>query len=402
MLFPLLRLCCVQLSLVGLVHAQDLSVPSSWRKPSNSRPLSERITISQNAIDAILPQLGSGTGEFNGLGYWQSGNAWSAAANHDEYANQTTFQSSVVANLQNAFSLWLDYDKFGSEYFMKYNDDALWWAQASLYSYRVYGDTTLLAHAEATWDNIAPFALTAASASAGSIPGKTFTIEPTCDGITMAGGVFWRPTPDDQSINSITTGLYMTLSATLAEITKDVKYTNAAIASANWIKSLNINGNNIVLDTINGHDCTRSASDWLFTYNSGKFIEGLSVLADVTGDSQWRTLMINIVAAAVKSGAWQGSDGIITEGVSTTSDNDGVGFKAVFIRGLNEAYTRNPSNQDLRTLIHSYINVQASQSENFAANGSTYSSNWHGPPQAFTAWGQLAALDVMVSAISAN
>ncbi|KAG6867345.1 hypothetical protein C0993_004153 [Termitomyces sp. T159_Od127] len=106
----------------------------------------------------------------------------------------------------------------------------------------------------------------------------------------MAGGVFWRPTADDQSINSITTGLYMTVSAILAEITNDVQYTNAAIASANWIKSLNINADNIVLDTVNGHDCTRSASNWLFTYNSGKFIEGLSVLADVTSDSQWNTL----------------------------------------------------------------------------------------------------------------
>ncbi|KAG6867344.1 hypothetical protein C0993_004152 [Termitomyces sp. T159_Od127] len=112
--------------------------------------------------------------------------------------------------------------------------------------------------------------------------------------------------------------------------------------------------------------------------------------------------MVDIVAAAVKSSAWQGSDGIITEGVSTTSDNDGVGFKAVFIRGLNEAYARNPSNLNLRTLIQSYINVQYNALLDLAANGSTYSSNWHGPPQDFTAWGQLAALDVLTSAISAN
>lgn len=37
--------------------------------------------------------------------------------------------------------------------------------------------------------------------------------------------------------------------------------------------------------------------------------------------------MINILNAAVKTTAWEGSDGIITEGVSTTSNNDGVGFK---------------------------------------------------------------------------
>ncbi|KAG6867346.1 hypothetical protein C0993_004154 [Termitomyces sp. T159_Od127] len=123
------------------------------QKPSNSRPLSELITISQNAIDAILPQLGPGTGEFNGLGYWQSGNVWSATANHDKFANTVTFESSVAENLRNVFSLWPNYDKFGIH---RFNDDALWWAQAALYAYRVYNDTTLLAHAEATWNNVSP------------------------------------------------------------------------------------------------------------------------------------------------------------------------------------------------------------------------------------------------------
>lgn len=84
---------------------------------------------------------------------------------------------------------------------------------------------------------------------------------------------------------------------------------------------------------------------------------------------------INILNAAVKTTAWEGADGIITEGVSTTSNNDGVGFKgsfvhsllystkklaklAIFIRGIHEAWTRNPNNTALRTLIHSYGDVQ--------------------------------------------
>ena len=31
-----------------------------------------------------------------------------------------------------------------------------------------------------------------------------------------------------------------------------------------------------------------------------------------------------------------------------------------------------------------------------------YSAAWHGPPMPFTTWGQLAALDVLNSAIGAN
>lgn len=39
--------------------------------------------------------------------------------------------------------------------------------------------------------------------------------------------------------------------------------------------------------------------------------------------------MINTLAAAVKNTAWQGTDGIITEGSDNNTNNDGVGFKGM-------------------------------------------------------------------------
>lgn len=83
--------------------------------------------------------------------------------------------------------------------------------------------------------------------------------------------------------------LFLTLSAYLAQAKGDSKYTNAAIAASNWIRNANTNANNIVLDTIHAKDCSRSPDNWLFTYNSGKYIEGTSVLAAVTKDSSWLT-----------------------------------------------------------------------------------------------------------------
>ncbi len=56
------------------------------------------------------------------------------------------------------------------------------------------------------------------------------------------------------------------------------------------MQALQINSNGILLDSINGHDCSRSPAMWLFTYNNGKFIEGLSVLANVTNDDTWSNL----------------------------------------------------------------------------------------------------------------
>lgn len=383
------------LALVSSSAAQDLGVPLSWRKFSNSRPKSERITIAQNAINQITPQLDSGTGEFNGIGFWQSGNVWSVLANQDRLAGTTTNKALVLKNLNLVFSRTTHYDKF------QFNDDAMWWAQAALYAHRAYNDNTMLAHAVDVWTHVTDYVITPAQASAGRNPKKSFNIKSTCGGATMAGGVFWRPIPDDQAINSITTGLYITLSAFLAEFTKNGTYTAAAIASAKWIKAHNINSNNLVLDTVNA-DCSTSPAGWLFTYNSGKYIEGLSVLGAVTGDSQWTNLAINILNAAVKTRQWQGADGIITEGASPDKNGDGVGFKAVFIRGIHEAWTRNPNNTPLRTLIHSYGDVQYNALLDLAATGNTYSSAWHGPPQGFTTWGQLAALDVMTCNIDTN
>lgn len=83
------------------------------------------------------------------------------------------------------------------------------------------------------------------------------------------------------------------LSAFLAEATGDSKYTNAAITSANWIKNVNM-ANGLVLDSVDANTCGRSAASWIFTYNSGKFIEGLMVLGAVSGDSQWTSEYVSL------------------------------------------------------------------------------------------------------------
>ncbi|EDR05181.1 endo-1,6-alpha-mannosidase [Laccaria bicolor S238N-H82] len=386
--------------LFALVSAQDLSVPTSWRKPSTSRPLSERISISQDAINSILPQLDSATGEFNGIGYWQAGNVWTAIANHDHFAGTDKNKALVVNNLNTAFKLHAHYDKYGTTT-MRFGGRKQHCRATEPIRTKIFCRMPLTLGMKSQ-TTVSSSVITKADANSKKQPKKNFSIAGSCNEATMAGGVFWRTTTDDQSINSITTGLYIATSALLAEITGDSKYTKAAVLSAQWIKAHNINANGIILDSVNGHDCTRSPSNWLFTYNSGKFIEGLSVLASVTKDSQWNNLMVHTVAAAVKSSTWQGSDGIITEGSSPTSNNDGVGFKSIFIRGLYEAFSRNPRNANLRVLLRSYVDVQYNALLDLAATKSTYSSSWHGPPQSFTTWGQLASLDVLGSAIRIN
>ncbi|KAH9939620.1 glycoside hydrolase family 76 protein [Epithele typhae] len=383
------------LALAAAAFAQDLGVPLSWREFTNNRSHAELISISEAAIDTILPQLNVASGDFAGIGYWQAGNVWSAMANEDFRAGTTKYKAQVVDQLNNVFGLWAHYDQFG------FNDDAMWWATAAYYGFRAYGDTNLLSHAEDVWTHVNTFVI---PAGASSISTKNFGFSATCEGKSMAGGVFWRTDAGDDNVNSVTTGLFITLSAYLAEVTGDAKYTNAAIASANWIRRLNLNSDPIVLDTVHALDCSRTPTTWLFTYNTGKYLEGLEVLYDVTKDTQWRDLAVSIGNAGMKSTAWAGSNGVCTEGASPDSNNDGVGFKAIWVRAIDEAYNRvakRGDNEAYRILLHSYVDVQLNALLELAANGTSYSSAWAGPPQGFTTWGQLASLDVFVAALHA-
>lgn len=77
------------------------------------------------------------------------------------------------------------------------------------------------------------------------------------------------------------------LSAHLLEATKESKYRDAAELSATFIKSQLYNGT-IIIDTITLANC--AVSELPVTYNPGFFIEGLSVYANVTGSTEWKTL----------------------------------------------------------------------------------------------------------------
>jgi hypothetical protein len=244
----------------------------------------------------------------------------------------------------------------------------------------------------------------------------------------------------------------MSLSAYLAQATGDAKYTQAAYAAGSWIARANTNAAGLPLDTINGRTCARSDASWVFTYNAGKYVEGLTALYGATRNSSLLAECVSrpglragaeadgcvratdVAAAGVRAGPWQRADGVITEGAHPDKVDDSAYFKcaccpcvrtahahratAVWVRALNELF-RATTNAQLRTLLHSYLVVQvrAPGSEcvcmrlttaqynallGLAANGTSYSSAWAGPAQAFTAWGQAAALDNLVVGITST
>ncbi|KAH7341598.1 glycosyl hydrolase family 76-domain-containing protein [Rhizoctonia solani] len=388
------------LSLPITASAADLGVPLSWRKFSNERPLKERQDIAQAAIDNIIQYLDKENYEFKGLGYWVSANTYSAVALKDKITGTQVNRELVTAGLKSNFE--------NHPHFYKYdfNDDALWWGTASIYAYQAYNDTTFLKYAIDNWNEASKYQITPAQAQAGKHPLKKDSIKATCDGRnTTAGGVFWKNGTEDKGMNTITTSLFLTLSTYLWDITKDTeKYSTPAILAAEWITNNRYDWTKrLALDSLSPMDCSTSPDSWMFTYNSGKYLEGLSTLARLTNSSKWYDQVIETANAAVKARAWQGEDGIITEGQggNLNTNDDGRGFKAIFIRALHKLF-HDTNNRDLHILIHSYVDVQYNALLDLASNGTSYGVVWHGPYNGPTPWGQNAALDVLVAAIGAN
>ncbi|KAF8317155.1 Six-hairpin glycosidase [Clavulina sp. PMI_390] len=375
----------------------DYGVPTSWRDFGTSLVKSQRNTIALNAMNTMIG-LGGTNQSVGGLGYWQSANVWSALALKDLYAGTKDYESISLDAVRDTIKQF-PYFRYDA-----YNDDTLWWATAAVYQYKAYGNTDALSWAEYSWANVAPSQITGTSGH-----GKSFTWG-TCNGKSLNGAVFWTTSSNDASTNAITTGLFMTLSAWLYEATGNKDYLNAAVAAYDAINRLFYNtSTNLINDSLDVTTC--SGPDWVFTYNSGKFIEGTAVLGAVTGNSAYTNAALTVAVAAMKNGPWQGSNGIITETSSSThsKNNDAWGFKAVYIRGLAELYRRqSASNSGLLTLVHSYIDTQANALIDLASdtltwsNATSYAADWEGPYDGMYAWTQLAVLDTFGAFVMVN
>ncbi|KAF5352161.1 hypothetical protein D9758_009191 [Tetrapyrgos nigripes] len=401
---------------LSFAFAQDFSIPTSWRNSSISRDYDERLSIARNAFDIMMLAIYHLNMEFDGIGLWQSGNVFGSMANFDYIADSNVYEDIVDEGLRTSFNIYR-YDVWSVSTCLLpvfFRADEVTCIHASTTTTSSGGLQALttptehtninhLLYAIAVWLHVSDYIVAPENVRTGIHLKKEFTLAPTCDGVTMVGGVFWTVDALQMEINSVTTSLYMTLSAFLAEATGDQQYIDAAVLSAQWILNQNINSDDILLDTVNGHDCQRGQpGDTVLTYNSGKYLEGLSVLADVTGNGFWRDVMVNITVATMKGAPWHGSDGIITEGGDPEENTDAVGFKAILIRGLDEVYTRSATNKPLQRLISRYVDVQYNALLDLAGNDNVYSASWTGPPQNFTTWGQLAALDVMVASLNAE
>ncbi|CAL1699053.1 unnamed protein product [Somion occarium] len=380
-----------------LLFAEDFSIPSAWRKPTSDRTFSERANISQAVIDSIVLLFNASTGQLDVHTIRQLVMCHCASRLHRRKQGERSCCRQSSRDRLPASSRILPASKL--------NTDPLNWALAAIYAYRAYGEAYLLNIAQSVWDQTNVYAITKSQAFDGLHPMKNVTFPGKCGDSSVAGGVFYIvDNLQNTDVNGATVGGFMALSAHLYEATKDEKYATAAEASAEFIRTFMYNGT-IIIDTITLATC--AVSTLPVTYNSGFFIEGVSVLADVTQNTTWNLFLNQLIADTIKFPIWTGSDGILIERAGEPKDaltnSFGKALKGIFIRGLYEAWTRAPSNSDVATLIRRFIVVQYNALLDLAsAPGSNlYSPRLHGPPvDHLLPWGQLAALDILNSAMS--
>ncbi|KAI0074082.1 hypothetical protein K474DRAFT_1710160 [Panus rudis PR-1116 ss-1] len=394
-MLPLLLILCL---CILSVQPQDFSVPSSWRKPTSDRPRDERIAIAQSVAHSVTYNETSG---YVPTFYapTQSAHWHCSLALHD----WITGNNSNEATLKNHLST---VEATKSEQWPTENDP-LTWGLAAYHAYRAYNDKSFLEIAQSFWNQATPYFITPENAASGTHPMRNISIQSQCNGSTTAGGVFWQGNVANSGIvTANAVGSYFVLSAYLFEATSNQTYSTAAGLSASFIQSHLYDG--VLIKgriTIGPGDCVSVPSGGGLTYNSGLMIEGLGVYANVTGNDTLVDFLYNLIASTVKF-QWSDDQGILYE--ETDSDNPSVstpswGYKGVFVRGLYEVWTRLPPDSDVAKLIESFILVQYNALQDLAklSAGEFYSPVWIGPPpRGPLPWGQLAAIDVLNSAIN--
>ncbi|KAJ3477101.1 hypothetical protein NLI96_g10697 [Meripilus lineatus] len=197
---------------------------------------------------------------------------------------------------------------------------------------------------------------------------------------------------------------FMALSSYLFEATLEMEYRDAAELSAEFIKSQLFDGN-IIKDGIDLSNCLHSKIT--LTYNSGYYIEGLAVYANVTNSPEWSHFLHHLINSSIKYSHWTGDNGIINEGPQNDSGIvtiNAIEFtsKGIFMRGLYAAWSRSEASSSIAQLIKAFIIVQYNALMDLASEAGTYqfSPQWPGPPvRQFLPWGQLAALEVLNAVI---
>ncbi|KAJ7159642.1 hypothetical protein C8R46DRAFT_1038931 [Mycena filopes] len=353
--------------------------PTSWRKPNITTSAADRLTLVDKALQGAMDRMGA---DFSAL--------------TQKKGFPTNFSDEYQCiNLINYRTAYIAYN---DQSFLKYADQAWWFGRS-----RTISNTDILS---------------------GVFPGKNFDISSTCGNQSMTGGTFWNGISSEPSIAGLATGYITTLfhlssltlimldiswcelSALLAEATTDSLYLQAALDSAEFIRSQLLRDDESTVSqyiSANAKEVcqTTLAKDPAVPQilardprNSGLLIEGLSILSSITRNSSTQNFLNELIQRVILNTAWQESSGIIS-----TDDHFG---SMNLMQGLGAAYMRNLTPPALHQYIGQYIAVQFNAVIDLATSGDSniYDASWTGPASSnYSAANQTIALGALISSI---
>ncbi|KAJ7839164.1 hypothetical protein B0H14DRAFT_3140862 [Mycena olivaceomarginata] len=367
-LWPIFEVCLAVLATPGIVS-------SSWRKPNVTLSFAERMVLADAALKISVVEMVT-VQQFRSAVCYQM-------ADFDALAKRTMYAGDVQQYISGAAQ--------GQE-----TDQETQWnteCHGAIRAYNAYRISSLLELATESWTFARSNTVSDTNLEAGAIPGKDFSLQPTCQGARMIGGTFQTSNSTDATLSGFASTYFLFLSALLAEATSDPNYLNTAFDSVEFIVAHLLSGNlvqsSVSADLRDNCALNNTAS----SSSSGLMIQGLAVLYSITKNASTQALLNNIITATISNENWQTPDGIIAEGPSQVGDT-------YLVRGLTEAYERNAISSDLRGSVHDFLGVQFNAVIDLATSAGTaiYGGAWTGPPSAiFSPSDQTSAISVLLS-----
>ncbi|KZV68211.1 hypothetical protein PENSPDRAFT_754329 [Peniophora sp. CONT] len=396
MLRSILALCFLAtLVFQSHVSAQDYSVPPWWQNTSSSDSRADRLSTAWKAASEIQSKIVASRGipTDHTIYYSTVSSMVIALAFLDYRSRNDSWQSQIIDDTLPLYEAGkLEQDSLDDENF---NRDIADYGLAEVAAGLAYNDSGRLNIAKGIFDTVYNDFVPAAAAADEKYP-RAFNT--TCGSSELGGLVFDSQTnATDLSIYSNGIASWIALGARLSELLNNSTFLTAAEQSIQFMHTHMIDVNStsaIVSDRFDVTSCSPLPQASIpTTYDIGPYIEGLSIVANVTKNPTYIDMLDDIVTTVVRFPGWHNNNGVLIEDLSWPS-------KGTLIRGLLEARLRNPSNSAMVALIDSYITVQYNTLRQNALTGNnSYKSSWLGNGAAeYSTTGSVDALDLLNAA----
>ncbi|KAK0482991.1 hypothetical protein EDD18DRAFT_1467728 [Armillaria luteobubalina] len=372
--------------------AEYLKPPTTWRKPNITLSSGDLTTTAAKALKKAIQRLNWTDGQLLDGTYADTGLLYAQMIELDKLTEQKNYEDNLMHYFNASLAKkpgFLDKQNYG---------------YAAALAYNTYGNQDFLIFADASWESAKRYTISKKQADTGTIEAKKFTLSLQCDAENLAGGTYLNIDPNNPVLDGLASGMFLVVSALLANATSKKKYIHAANESAHFIQShLLDSSDHIVRSGINSNSDESSGCSLIPTISpcgSGAFIEGLAILA-ASGTREYATtealLNSTVFAATNDSLLHQGVDGVYI--YHQDDEEDGGHY---IVRALASLYEHKNASSDLREYSKAYIGVQYNAIMDMATANSSdiYRLPWTGPPNnTFDSNMQTSALTVLIGAI---